>query len=49
MTLQGETKVLKAGDVAIIPFNEIHSGKALTDCQLLDVFSLCERTTGILN
>lgn len=39
MTLQGETKVLKAGDVAIIPSNEIHSGKAITDCQLLDVFS----------
>lgn len=39
MTLQGETKILKAGDVAIISSNEVHSGIALTDCQLLDVFS----------
>jgi quercetin dioxygenase-like cupin family protein len=39
LTLQGETKVMKTGDVAIIPSNELHSGKAITDCQLLDVFS----------
>ena len=39
MTLNGETKVMKPGDVAIIPSNVVHSGKALTDCQLLDVFS----------
>ena len=39
LTLEGETKVMKAGDIAVIPSNSIHSGKAITDCQLLDVFS----------
>ncbi len=39
LTLEGESKVMKAGDVAVIPSNTIHSGKAITDCQLLDVFS----------
>jgi len=39
LTLEGESKVMKAGDVAVIPSNAVHSGKAITDCQLLDVFS----------
>jgi len=39
LTLQGETRVMKAGDVAIIPSNAPHSGRAITNCQLLDVFS----------
>jgi len=39
LTLNGETKVLKVGDIAVIPSNAVHSGKAITDCQLLDVFS----------
>lgn len=39
LTLDGETKVIKAGDVAVIPSNIVHSGRAITDCQLLDVFS----------
>jgi len=39
LTLDGETKVMKAGDIAVIPSNTVHSGKAITDCQLLDVFS----------
>lgn len=39
LTLAGETKVMKAGDVAVIPSNTLHSGEAITDCQLLDVFS----------
>ena len=39
LTLDGETKVMKAGDVAVIPSNVVHSGRAITDCQLLDVFS----------
>jgi len=30
---------MKAGDIAVIPSNAIHSGQAITDCQLLDVFS----------
>ncbi|OEK02346.1 cupin [Roseivirga sp. 4D4] len=39
LTLEGESKVMKTGDVAVIPSNAVHSGKAITDCQLLDVFS----------
>lgn len=39
LTLEGETKLMKAGDIAVIPSNAIHSGRAITDCQLLDVFS----------
>lgn len=39
LTLAGETRIMKAGDVAVIPSNVVHSGKAITDCQLLDVFS----------
>lgn len=39
LTLDGETKIMKAGDVAVIPSDVVHSGRAITDCQLLDVFS----------
>lgn len=39
LTLSGETKIMKAGDLAVIPSSAVHSGRAITDCQLLDVFS----------
>lgn len=38
LTVGGLTRVCKAGDVAVIPSNVPHSGKALTDCFVLDVF-----------
>ncbi len=38
MTLDGETRVLTPGDAAVIPSNAPHSGKALSDCRLIDVF-----------
>ena len=38
-TLDGETKVYHPGDIVIIAPHKKHSGKALTDCKLLDVFS----------
>jgi quercetin dioxygenase-like cupin family protein len=38
LTLAGETKVLEPGLVAVIPPQVPHGGKAITDCQLLDVF-----------
>lgn len=38
LTINGETKILEAGIVAVIPSNAKHSGIALTDCKLMDVF-----------
>lgn len=34
----GETRVLEAGTVAVIPPHVRHGGRALTPCDLLDVF-----------
>ena len=39
LNLEGETKVMIPGDVVIIPSNVAHSGRAITDCKLLDLFS----------
>ncbi|MFD2589096.1 cupin domain-containing protein [Croceitalea marina] len=38
-TLDGTTKTYEPGDVVIIPSNIPHSGKALTTCKLMDIFS----------
>ena len=38
MTIDGVTKVFKPGMIAIIPSNIVHSGKALTDCKVTDIF-----------
>ncbi len=38
-TLDGETKVYHPGDIVPIASNLPHSGKALTPCKLMDVFS----------
>ena len=38
-TLDGEKMVCKNGDVIVIPSNIPHSGRALTKCILMDVFS----------
>jgi quercetin dioxygenase-like cupin family protein len=38
MTVDGESKVLTANDVVVIPSNAVHSGRAITECQMLDVF-----------
>lgn len=38
-TLDGETKICKLGDIVHIPSNLPHSGKAITPCKLMDVFS----------
>jgi quercetin dioxygenase-like cupin family protein len=39
MTVEGETRVCKKGDVVVIPSNAVHSGRALTDCLILDTFT----------
>lgn len=38
-TLDGETKIYHPGDIVPIASNIPHSGKALTPCKLMDVFS----------
>lgn len=39
MTVNGHTKICKAGEVIVIAGNLPHSGKAITDCQIIDVFN----------
>lgn len=38
LTVDGESRVLVPGQVAVIPGNVPHSGRALTACRLLDAF-----------
>jgi quercetin dioxygenase-like cupin family protein len=38
-TLDGETIICKPGDIVHISSNLPHSGKAITPCKLMDVFS----------
>lgn len=38
-TLDGTTKIYRPGDIVVIAPHQKHSGKALTDCKLMDVFS----------
>lgn len=38
LTVDGETRILEPGTVAVIPPNVPHGGKAITACELLDVF-----------
>lgn len=38
LAIEGESRVLEPGMVALIAPNAKHSGKAITDCKLLDVF-----------
>lgn len=38
LTVNGESRVLVPGQVAVIPGDVPHSGRAITDCRLLDAF-----------
>lgn len=38
MTIGGETKVCRPGDVITIPGNVPHSARALTECRVIDAF-----------
>jgi quercetin dioxygenase-like cupin family protein len=38
LTVNGDTRLLEPGMVAVIPPHVTHSGKAITACELLDVF-----------
>ena len=39
LTVNGEVQVLDASMFAVIPSNIRHSGLAITDCKLIDIFS----------
>jgi quercetin dioxygenase-like cupin family protein len=39
LTVDGHRQVLGPGQVLVIPSHAIHSGRALTPCKVLDVFS----------
>lgn len=38
LTIDGITKIMSGGDIAVIPSNATHSGVANTDCKIIDVF-----------
>ena len=39
LTIEGEPIEFGPGTVVVIPSNAIHSGLAITDCKILDVFN----------
>ena len=41
LTVDGESRILEPGMVAVIPSGVPHSGKAITSCKLLDAFYPC--------
>ena len=41
LTINGESRILEPGTVAIIPSDVPHSGRAITACRLLDAFYPC--------
>jgi quercetin dioxygenase-like cupin family protein/ubiquinone/menaquinone biosynthesis C-methylase UbiE len=38
LTVDGKVHVLRTGDVAVIPSNAVHSGRAITACKIIDAF-----------
>lgn len=38
LIVNGENHLLRANDVFIIPSYAVHSGRAITDCKIIDVF-----------
>ncbi|MDM8537359.1 cupin domain-containing protein [Desulfobacterales bacterium HSG17] len=38
LTVDGQAKIITPGDVVVIPSKASHSGRAITDCRILDVF-----------
>jgi quercetin dioxygenase-like cupin family protein len=39
LCLDGEAQIMNSGKVAVIHANSIHSGKAITDCKIIDIFN----------
>jgi len=38
LTVDGEAKKIRPGSVVIIPSDAVHSGRAITNCRLVEVF-----------
>ena len=38
LTINCETRILRPGNIAVIPSDVLHSAKAITDCEITDVF-----------
>ena len=38
LTIDGDSQCLTSGSIGVIPSNAVHSGRAITDCRLLDIF-----------
>ena len=38
LTVDGDTRRLEPGAIVVIPSNVSHSGQALTDCRIMDIF-----------
>jgi len=38
LNLDGQAMILNGGDVLVIPGNVPHSGRSITDCQIIDVW-----------
>lgn len=39
LTVDGQAKICKPGDVVVIPSHLPHSGRAVTNCRILDIFT----------
>jgi quercetin dioxygenase-like cupin family protein len=38
LSIEGEKKILNSSQIAVIPANAKHSGRAITDCVIIDIF-----------
>ncbi len=38
LIVDGEARILEPGSVLVVPPDEVHSGKAVTNCRIIDVF-----------
>ena len=43
LCISGVIRVFNAGELVVIDANELHSGKALTPCSVIDTFYPCKR------
>ena len=39
LTIEGKPEILTAGDYRVIPPDAVHSGRSVTACRIIDVFS----------